>query len=442
MDRGIHAIMCSNSIKGEPAHEKQILHISPYFILDPSRNGILRGHRHGSDRHVLGKRHGDRGAGRNEALRHARKEELFRSGFQHLHAVSARLRILREQTGERVDDAEYARDRKVEELLGVKLNYITEPGDWSGKDTFNGKIKQSVMAGDGEYDLVDGMIAVTNMIVPDGVFLNLMEQDGLDFSDPWWAKDITADLDSDGKYTENDRYGLALDNVNMRGFHSSLELPVISKGANGELEYIGFTERFSNAVDTWVSLSGDKKMVWCTGGDGDQRDVRIRMFKADQALFAGETILEVEDFRDMASDFGMIPQPKYDESQENYHVQIGTGSGMYFIPKTVKNPEMTVDVMNAINCISMEDVVPAYYEYALKEKFMRDEKNKEVIDIINSSMMMDVNFAFASTMGVNFNTIYVEIVNNRSDPASTFEKSKKKFEAGIEKLTETFEGLE
>ena len=144
----------------------------------------------------------------------------------------------------------------------------------------------------------------------------------------------------------------------------------------------------------------------------------------------------------MASDFGMVPQPKYDESQKNYHVQIGTGSGMYFIPKTVKNPEMTVDVMNAINCISMEDVVPAYYEYALKEKFMRDEKNKEVIDIINSSMMMDVNFAFASTMGVNSNTIFMEIVNSRSDPASTFEKSNKRFEAGIEKLTETFEGLE
>lgn len=256
------------------------------------------------------------------------------------------------------------------------------------------------------------------------------------------TKDITTDLDSDGKYTENDRYGLALDNVNMRGFQSSLELPVISKNKGGELEYIGFTERFANAVDTWVSLSGDKKMVWCTGGDDDQRDVRVRMFKADQTLFAGETILEVEDFRDMASDFGMIPQPKYDENQQNYHVQIGTGSGMYFIPKTVKNPEMTIDVMNAINCISMENVVPAYYEYALKEKFMRDEKNKEVIDIINSSMMMDVNFAFASTMDVNSNTIYVEIVNNRSDPASTFEKGKKKFEAGIEKLTATFEGLE
>ena len=37
---------------------------------------------------------------------------------------------------------------------------------------------------------------------------------------------------------------------------------------------------------------------------------------------------------------------------------------------------------------------------------------------------------------------YVEIVNNRSDPASTFEKGKNKFEAGIEKLTATFEGLE
>ena len=55
------------------------------------------------------------------------------------------------------------------------------------------------MAGDGEYDLVDGMIAVTNMIVPDGVFLNLMEQDGLDFDDPWWAKDMDENLSVAGK---------------------------------------------------------------------------------------------------------------------------------------------------------------------------------------------------------------------------------------------------
>ena len=45
-------------------------------------------------------------------------------------------------------------------------------------------------------------------------------------------------------------------------------------------------------------------------------------------------------------------------------------------------------------------------------------------------------------MGVNSNSMYVYIVNSRSDPASTFEKGKKEFEAGIEKLTATFEGLE
>lgn len=103
---------------------------------------------------------------------------------------------------------------------------------------------------------------------------------------------------------------------------------------------------------------------------------------------------------------------------------------------------MTIDILNAINCISMEDVVPAYYEYALKEKFMRDEKNKEVIDIINASMMMDVNFAFGSMMGTPTNSIFVDIVRNEKAAASTFEKTKKRFEAGIEKLRETFEGLE
>jgi len=81
------------------------------------------------------------------------------------------------QTGERVDDAQYSRDREIEQMYNVTFNYVLEPGAWAERATFNGLIQQSVMAADGAFDLVDGMIAVTLPIPAEGVFLNLLEMD-------------------------------------------------------------------------------------------------------------------------------------------------------------------------------------------------------------------------------------------------------------------------
>ncbi|MBO5220541.1 MAG: hypothetical protein J6C52_14020, partial [Clostridia bacterium] len=118
------------------------------------------------------------------------------------------------------------------------------------------------------------------------------------------------------------------------------------------------------------------------------------------------------------------------------------GSGMYFIPKTVKNPEMTVDVLNAFNCISHERVVPAYYEMSLKEKYTRSEENKAVIDIINSAIMMDCTFAFASTINSSINQMLYKATVGGQPAASLFESLSVAIETGIQKLLDTYAALE
>lgn len=65
-----------------------------------------------------------------------------------------------EQTGDIVEDSIYKRNRTVEDLLGVNFNIISQPGDWPARDTFNGLIKNSVLAGDGEYDLISGVAVI------------------------------------------------------------------------------------------------------------------------------------------------------------------------------------------------------------------------------------------------------------------------------------------
>lgn len=411
-----------------------------------------------------------------------------------------------EATGDIVDDAELARDSKIEERYNMNFKYVTEPGNWAGKDTFNGLIRQDVMAGDRSFDVVNGMIAVANLIVTEGLFTDLLSVDGLNFDDPWWAadmdetlavsgklfgicgagqlsmykssyimfynqkllddydlespidlvldgkwtldkflsmtKNVTTDLNSDGKFTAEDQYGYLFDEVTQRGYQTSMELKVIERNADGKLEFVGLTERMANAVDMYQAHISDRSQVWIVGGSEETTAQRVKMFVSDQALFAGETIGKIEMYRNMQSDFGMIPLPKFDETQENYHVQIGTGSGMYFIPITVKDLNMTVDILNAYNCVSMESVVPTYYESAMKDKYLRDEKNAAVLDLINSSMMMDVTFAYASAIGGSPNTIFADTTINDVPIASTMASRKREIPAGIEKLETAFATIE
>jgi len=232
----------------------------------------------------------------------------------------------------------------------------------------------------------------------------------------------------------NDRYGYAYKDVPQRGFQTALELPMLEHGDGGTLRFIGLTERLVNAADKCTPFLSDTTQAIKVSN----RD----MFMEDRVLFYNDTIGGIEGLRDMESDFGMIPQPKLDETQENYHVQMGTGSGMYFIPKTVKNVKMTVDVLNAINCISHVEVVPEYYGVSLKEKYTRSAENVEVIDIINSAIMMDCSFAFASTITNELVVMFYKVTTKAQPAASLFETCKPLIEKNSQKLYDAFAALE
>ena len=104
-----------------------------------------------------------------------------------------------EQTGDIVEDAVYKRNSKVEELLGVDFNIISQPGDWPARDTFNGLIKNSVLAGDGEYDLISGVAVIVMQLSTEGYFVNANNLKYIDFDNPWWVQGMNDNLAIDGK---------------------------------------------------------------------------------------------------------------------------------------------------------------------------------------------------------------------------------------------------
>ena len=90
-----------------------------------------------------------------------------------------------ETNGEVLNDAVYARNRKVE----AKLNCAFEETNFEVSDdpnNLNNQIKSIVLSGDDQYDVTYASIYLMPAMVTDGYFMNLLDFDKLHLNEPWW----------------------------------------------------------------------------------------------------------------------------------------------------------------------------------------------------------------------------------------------------------------
>jgi hypothetical protein len=98
------------------------------------------------------------------------------------------------QNGEFVNDAVYARNRAVEERLNIKFNMIPMPGAWAHKDQFLDRVRNSVSAGDNEFDMISGYAAYMVELTNNNYLHNWNEIPFIGFDKPWWNKEFIEEM--------------------------------------------------------------------------------------------------------------------------------------------------------------------------------------------------------------------------------------------------------
>ncbi len=104
-----------------------------------------------------------------------------------------------EITGEVVNDAKYDRDLSVETRLNVNIVQKGESYTWNTRELYLDKIRSSVLANDGAYDIASGQYATLPGLVQEGVFLDLMKQKHLDFSKTYWVQQLIEETSIAGR---------------------------------------------------------------------------------------------------------------------------------------------------------------------------------------------------------------------------------------------------
>ncbi len=405
--------------------------------------------------------------------------------------------------GDIVQAAMLERNAAVEDGYDVVFNWNREYGKYRNQAEF----RQSVLAGD-EYDLVGGPALNCNPQLVYGCFFDLANNEYIDFSQPWWIEEATAnqriynkqytavgyfdfltigriqvyffndpmvidyrlgnlydlvnegnwtwdkmiemcetvseDVNQDGVMDGSDRYGLSSRWDFWAGETATCGYQYITRDEEGEYVITGIT-------DDLLELS-DKIYPVITGNDiyfsrytygvhpsfpGAVDSEGKTMFTNNQILFMLETLNWTgSDLLRNFGAYGILPSPKYLESQEDY----GTASSAYIsaICSTTGDLKISSIVLEALQIESYNILRPAYTVEALSYKYLSDPQAVEMLNLIFREVTTEWSYNFANAgMG---NTLFISLPTQQY-LGSYFQKNKAAIEQKLSDFLASVESM-
>ncbi len=360
-----------------------------------------------------------------------------------------------EMTGETLTDEVFSRNARVEERFNVKLVHIIDEEENLARHVTN-----SVLAGDDESNLYMGHAIYTGKYATQGIFRNWYELN-VDFTKPWfpqyaiknltlngrmfltvsdiclslaantycfyfnkemansagmedfyqvvrdgrWTVDYLlqnvatyyVDANGDGAYGDEDIYGFAGEKSNSTvAYLYSFQIDVLTVKPDGTLDMIlGKDQRSNDAVEKL------KKLLYGIEGSYQGSATAANLFKTQNAIFTPTTLTAaVGGFReDCDFDYGIIPYPKYEESQEQYLTVAGGGLSCCAIPITAVRDDIVATMFTVLSAESWKNVLPAFINVTVKYKGARDEASIEMIDLMLDGRNINFEFMYDAFTG-------------------------------------------
>ena len=210
-----------------------------------------------------------------------------------------------------------------------------------------------------------------------------------------------ANLNGDDSFSNDDEngtciYGLA--NYQSDKFLVGADEFIVEENG-GKLEITAGSDRFYSLLDKMSTIFSESDghailhfPAW--PATDDTPNSAVGLFEHSRALFLTAELSKTSRQRDKSYSYGIVPFPKYDESQESYHATSFYGTPCYSIPVTCADPERSAILGDALTYLSYEMVWPVYRNTTLEQKGLRNEDSIEMLDIIIKSAAPDLVLSY------------------------------------------------
>ncbi|MBP3919421.1 MAG: extracellular solute-binding protein [Clostridia bacterium] len=274
-----------------------------------------------------------------------------------------------------------------------------------------------------------------------------MVQNGSWTMDEMWsmAKTVTKDVDGNAKLDNTDQWGFLTESYNVYGLWASSGEHITSKDANDHPLLTAYNERSIEVMQDAIAFTQDSSctLLADTVKEGTLSGCAFtnEHFGNGNALFIYGGMWLITKYRAYDVNFGVVPAPKWDASQTRYYnTYSGSNCTAYSIPTTSRDLNRTGTIMEAMAEVSKYTLTPAYYDVALKGKYIRDEESAAMLDIILAQRSYDLGGIF--NWGNIHSTITGMAARKNADFASSYAKIEKSALKAIEKFIDSLQDLE
>ncbi len=205
------------------------------------------------------------------------------------------------------------------------------------------------------------------------------------------ARSVYQDTNNNNRCDPGDINGLAGQDGAIYNMLTAADEKIVDVGSDGYPYLSVDSERVKTIINRSQELLKMPRNGFISANDYFNeskvpvRDIIVPEFKADRLLFFMDAILNLDNIRDMESDFGVIPVPLYDKNQENYCSQIGCwSSNSIVVPNFVVGEDLEIAgyLIESLSAVSRKKLNPVFYEQTLQYQVARDEDSMRMLDII------------------------------------------------------------
>lgn len=402
--------------------------------------------------------------------------------------------IAEEMTGATLNDLVFGRNTRVSDLYNVTMN--AEQADYGAINTM---VQKDTKSGDMSYDLYLTNYTA-NSLASNGVLYDFYQLPSVQLDMAWWDQNEKNDLTIMGKlfmaigdisptelltsecmlfnkrlfdnhniaypypdalegtWTLDKCFGIAnglTEDLNGDG-EIKVEDDLFSLtcwydygtaclyGAGGDFSHVDENgqvvldidlEKIVNIYEKLWKLFIDAEANYETA----QHERSFKVFNEGRAYFCGITFQKIETFlRDMEDDYGVLPNPKYDENQANYSTCVSGAGSMVVVPVSCTDPAFVGAMMEAMAAISYDMITPDLIHVLASTKNVRDEESSQIVQMI----IRNRNHDTARNHDIQCDR-YVEnmIPKKDKDVASFFAKNEKMWNKNVEKLNTAYAKL-
>ena len=251
-------------------------------------------------------------------------------------------------------------------------------------------------------------------------------------------KDTWSDMNNNGVKDKDDFFGVVTGTeAKIESWFFGMGYKYCTKNANGELELtMGDVYYMVEWIDTFTAAVASNDFLL------HEQNGHTRTFFADKAILYMSSLQLVESGikNGIEMDYGVVPIPKKDSSQERYLTNIANSHDSWCVPLNVKNMDLSSAILECMASEAYRQIAPVYFDQCIKLRYAPDERLANMYDIIRDGIVFDFSSIFSFSFEKDPRSVLHGTVKNPQNLPwpSQWETYGAMFEKGFEEIMKLY----